>query len=324
MLNEQNYKFHFESGIPAGTPGILFRIGSFSVYTYSITLLFGFLAAILTVVLFWQREKYKWEYLYSLILLTVPCSLIGARLWDLVEEAIYNPNYNWKRWYAIWEGGLSIQGGVILSVIVDLIYIYNKRHEVDIRKVVDIIIPTILIGQVIGRWGNYANHEIFGKVDWTGRSVEIFGESFAQNFFINDAISDKYGVAGLYRYPLFLYEGIANFTGYLIIVWVINLMRLLKPGASASLYFIWYGLVRLSLEPLRESSFIIYQIAAGLFIALGALWLISFQFFPKVHYARRWEKYTFVYTMLHWDQYLEHVKATTFIGKRKVERLAYV
>nr|WP_307927246.1 prolipoprotein diacylglyceryl transferase family protein [Mycoplasmopsis bovis] len=85
-------------------------------------------------------------------------AILGARIWNEVDQAINNPNYNWRNWYKVWEGGLSIQGGVVLAVIVDLTYVYFKRDKIDIRKACDIIIPTILIGQVIGRWGNYANH----------------------------------------------------------------------------------------------------------------------------------------------------------------------
>lgn len=136
-----NYKYEL-SPIPANTHTPLFHIGNWPIQVYSLTMMLGMLASILTIVIFWQREKYKWEILLTLILITIPSAIIGARLWDLVQEAIYNPNYNWKNWYKIWEGGLSIQGGVVLAFVLDMIYVYTKRDLVDIRKVASIIIPT--------------------------------------------------------------------------------------------------------------------------------------------------------------------------------------
>ncbi len=179
-------------------------------------------------------------------------AILGARIWNEVDQAINNPNYNWRNWYKVWEGGLSIQGGVVLAVIVDLTYVYFKRDKIDIRKTCDIIIPTILIGQVIGRWGNYANHEVYGRIDYSGASSLIFGKAFAENMFLKDENGTGY------RYPLFLYESIINLFAYIILVWVINQMSLLKPGATAPLYFVWYGLVRIAMEPLRDYRQAIY------------------------------------------------------------------
>ncbi|QSF13449.1 prolipoprotein diacylglyceryl transferase [Mycoplasma sp. Mirounga ES2805-ORL] len=303
-------------GIKANTPGILFTVPIFKwnyeFHTYSLTLTMGILASILTIVIFWQREKYKWEYLMTLILLTIPFSLIGARLWDLVEEA-QKPEFNMARdWYKIWEGGLSIQGGVVLASIVDFTYIYSKRNELDIRKVASIIIPTILIGQVIGRWGNYANHELYGKVDWDGSSVTWLGDKIADNMFIADKISESWGEPGLYRYPLFLYEGIANLIGYLILVWIINNFGLLKPGGTGALYFVWYGTVRAAMEPLRETSYQMYTIASYIFVAIGALAFIYLQFFSKVHYVREWRKWRYVYDYAHPEEYKAYVEKTKF------------
>ncbi|UUM19133.1 prolipoprotein diacylglyceryl transferase [Mycoplasma sp. 1018B] len=306
-----------------GEGGILLEIGSFSLRTYSLTLFLGILASIFTISIFWKRQNYKFEYLSTLILITIPTAIIGARLWDLVEEAI-NPqsNFDFSRWYAIWEGGLSIQGGVVLAFLCDFIYVYTKRDVIDIRKTASMIIPTILIGQVIGRWGNYANHELYGKVDWDGSSVLIFGKNFAQNLFISDAVSDSLNVSALYRYPLFLYESLANLVGYLIIVWVINWLGLLKPGSSAGLYFIWYGLVRMAMEPLRENSFNIYVFASIGFVIAGLIALIYFEFISKVHYLKIRKKYYFDYVYAHKQIYVDHINKTRFFKtKRTKEKL---
>ncbi|WP_338822746.1 prolipoprotein diacylglyceryl transferase [Mycoplasmopsis felifaucium] len=282
---------------------VMFYIGKLPVHTYSLTLMLGIIASILTIAFFWKRARYKWDILLTLIVITIPTAIIGARLWDLVEET-KNPNFNWADWYKIWQGGLSIQGGVVCAFICDFIYVYTKRDQVDIRKVADIIIPTILIGQVIGRWGNYANHELYGKIDYDGGAVLIFGKTFASNMFISDAN----GIG--YRYPLFLYEGLANLFGYIVLVWIINTMSLLKPGSTASWYFIWYGLVRLAMEPLRQNSYQMYVVASYLFIFAGALAFLFFQFFNPTHYVSEWRKYRFVYQYAHPDLYIQWLEKT--------------
>ncbi|WP_027120834.1 prolipoprotein diacylglyceryl transferase [Mycoplasmopsis lipofaciens] len=300
--------------IQANTPGILFEIGSYKLHVYSLTMMFGILASILTICIFWYREKWKWEYLMTLILLTIPFALLGARLWDLVEEYLYKRDtFDFSRWYAIWDGGLSIQGGVVLAFIVDISYIYSKRSEIDIRKVASIIIPTILIGQVIGRWGNYANHELYGKIDYDGHSVKIFGHTFAQHMFL----ADDAAPGGAFRYPLFLYEGLANLVGYIILVWIINQFGLLKPGSSAALYFVWYGVVRLALEPLRENAYALYTVTSVVFIVIGTLVFIYFQFLNQVHYIREWRHGRYVYEYAHSEDYNKWVEKTRIFKSRR-------
>lgn len=226
------------------------------------------------------------EVLYGLILITIPMGIIGSRLGFVFEELIYDSEpFKGSAWYAIWDGGLSIQGGVFFTIIADMTYAYTKRHLVDIRKATSIIIPTILVGQFVGRFGNYGNHEVYGKIDWTGASSIIFGKSFADNMYIADAYTDSLGLEGAYRYPLFLYEGLANLVGYLIIVWIFNLFWTFKPGATAGLYLLWYGVVRLALEPLRQESYLFYSIVALLFALSGSFIFIYFAFWSRVKYV---------------------------------------
>ncbi|WP_029513238.1 prolipoprotein diacylglyceryl transferase [Mycoplasmopsis primatum] len=306
-----------DAGKTANTASVLFNIGSFPVHTYSLTMMLGMVAAILTIVIFWRRARYPWEILLTLIFLTIPSAILGARLWNVVDQSINNPNYNWRNWYKVWEGGLSIQGGVIFAMIADFTYGYFIRDRIDIRKAADFIIPAVLIGQVIGRWGNYANHEVYGRIDWDGSSSLIFGKTFAANMFIKDTEGTGY------RYPLFLYEGIINFIAYILLVWVVNRFGLLKPGASASLYFVWYGLVRIAMEPLRAYRQQMYIIAAYIFFAIGSLGLLFFQFFNPLHYLREWRKNRFIYQYAHPEEYIAWIEKTRIKSKnaKAIERV---
>ncbi|WP_406614159.1 prolipoprotein diacylglyceryl transferase [Mycoplasma corogypsi] len=311
-----------ETAIAAGLGTDLFKIGNFEFRVYSFTMMLGFLCSILTIFYFWYRAGYKTETLLTLIIITIPSSIMGARLGFLAERIIADGSLP-ARWWAIWEGGLSIQGGVLLALICDLIYGYVKRNEIDVRLAASLIIPTVLIGQVAGRWGNFANHEVYGKIDWSGQSVLIFGKAFASQMYISDATSNAYGLVGAYRYPLFLYEGIANLLGYLIIVWVLNFFGLTKPGTTAGLYLVWYGTVRLAMEPLREESYVFYTVLSAMFVAIGFIAFVYYQFFGAVKYIRFKEKYYYVYKYAQPEAYASHVNVTsiTYLYKKLYSKL---
>ncbi|QZE12084.1 prolipoprotein diacylglyceryl transferase [Mycoplasma sp. Ms02] len=316
----------------AFTPGEntpLFTIGSYSAHVYSFMIMFGILASVLTIAFFWMREKYKIETLLTLVIITIPMSFIGARLGYVIEALIYQENpFQNSAWWKVWEGGLSIQGGIIVAFIADMLYVYYKRKEIDMRKAMSFIIPTILIGQVIGRWGNYANHEVYGQIDWTGKSVLIFGKNFASNMFITDSYSKAIlnSDEGAYRVPLFLYESLLNLVGYLIIVWVFNLFGIFKPGSTSGLYFFFYGIVRIVMEPMRQESFGLYTYTAAIFIIFGALLFIYFQFLSRVLYKKEWKKYYYTYTMINQEQYNLWVDKTCLVTmlKRKFKKVKNV
>ncbi|TDV24092.1 prolipoprotein diacylglyceryl transferase [Mycoplasmopsis mustelae] len=301
----------YREGVPAFP---LFKINSFEVQIYSLMIMLGYLASILTILFFWKREKLNMDKLYVLILITIPMGILGSRFGYMVEQWIYAPiPFRGSAWWKIWEGGLSIQGGLILTIIVDLWYVYTQRKHLDIRKAASIIIPTILIGQFVGRWGNYANHEVYGKIDWSGNSVLVFGQSFASNMYISDALTDQLGLAGAYRYPLFLYEGLANLIGYILIVWVVNYFGIFKPGTSVGLYLLWYGLLRMAMEPLREEAYGLYQYVALGFVLVGALLFVYYQFWNKVKYNVTIKHKVFkFYSYADEDSYLKYVAATSF------------
>lgn len=251
-------------GFQQGEATYLF--GTFSLYPFAIFL--GILASIFTVAFFWWKNKYQWDILLSLIIITVPTSIIGARLFYIFERLIYEPTnpFPGSHWWAIWEGGLSIQGGVVVSMVCDLIYLSFKKDVIDRRNVFGIILPSVLIGQAIGRWGNFTNHEVYGRAV-EGNSLNWLGETIKYNMFIN----------GEYRAPLFLYESIGNLLAYLLIVWVILFFNWTKPGTTGALYLIWYGILRVSMEPLREESYLYYSIIAIISIVVGVFLCIYFE-----------------------------------------------
>ena len=270
-------------GFKEGDATYLF--GTFSLYPFAIFM--GILAAIFTITYFWKKNSYQWDILLTLIIITIPSSIIGARLLFIIERLMYNWDdpFPGSAWYAIWEGGLSIQGGVFLAAVLDLAYLSFKKEIIDRRNVFGIILPTVLIGQAIGRWGNFANHEVFGKVI-DGDSLNWLGDAIKYNMLIN----------GDFRVPLFFYESLVNLIGYIIIVWVIINLNLTKPGTPGALYLIWYGVTRVAMEPLREESYLFYTIIAVLSIILGLILTVWFEWTGLAIYEKsKVGKYSFEY-----------------------------
>lgn len=240
---------------------------------YPLTIMIGMLLAILTVAYFWRKEKYPIELLLKIIIITIPSSIIGARVFFIFERLIYNPTdpFPNSAWYAIWNGGLSIQGGVIFPAILNLLFIRKHRDILDIRKTFGIILPTVLIGQAVGRWGNFANHEVYGRVveQW---EISWLGPIISSHMNISSSV----GEAPLFRAPLFFYESISSLVGYILIVWVVLNFGWTKPGTPGALYLIWYGVTRVSMEHLRDESYFFYTALSIVSIILGLLLMLYF------------------------------------------------
>lgn len=275
--------------------------------TYPIMVFLGFVMAFLTVAYFWRRQKYPWEQLQILLIIIVPTALFGARAWYILfpPEGVRT---SWNDFFRF--EGLAIQGGVMMAALSGSLYILIfQRHVIDFRTGFGMIIPSVILGQAIGRWGNFHNHEVFGAP--IGQTISMYDSGVE---LINDQIyitsSDllaKLGGSSLdwltfikphmlievngqiaYRQPFFFYESMLNLFGYLVMIWFLFRKNYFKPGTTGAIYFIWYGIVRFIMEPLRDPSDImksgganLSQIFSALWITFGVLVLIWFQVFTK-------------------------------------------
>lgn len=191
----------------------------------------------------------------TLVLVAFPAGILGGRIWYVVG--------NWERefagrdWYTvfeIWNGGLTILGGAAAGIIAGYIFLRLRRRYVDPRWAVDLIVPTILIAQFIGRWGNFFNCEVYGQV------TDVANWSFLPNWLLEQMHVSNSGTLlepGQIFVPLFLVEGVLNLIGYFIIAKGLPTLfkKRLVPGDLGAAYFIWYGLIRMILEPMRDGNF---------------------------------------------------------------------
>ncbi len=238
----------------------------------------GILISFLTVAWFWKRQKYSWQILQILVIIIVPTSIVGARLWYLIASG---DKANWAEFYKF--QGLSIHGGVLFSTAAAIWFLSYRKTSVDMRTAIGIILPSILIGQAIGRFGNMDNHEVYGKVVDDASSLDWMGP-MKKYMYIREADN----LPADWRTPLFFYESMSSLFGYIVIIWVLLNYNLVKPGVTGALYLLWYGIVRVSMEPLRDpvdimtwGKFPVSMLLAGLSIALGLGLLIWWQGFTK-------------------------------------------
>jgi phosphatidylglycerol:prolipoprotein diacylglycerol transferase len=225
-------------GIPFENPLITF---------YAAFILSGALLAYqLSEYEFIKRGKKK-GFVEDVFLIAFPAGIVGARLW-----------YVWGQWdlefageplwkiFAVWEGGLAIMGGALGGALVGILYVYFKRKDIRIVETVDWVIPTILVAQAIGRWGNFFNQEVYGAVS-----------DVNQWMWLPTFIREQMTIFGEFRTPLFLIESFINLTGYFVLRWGVGvgLKRFIKPGDIALGYLVWYGLTRGIMEPLRDPTY---------------------------------------------------------------------
>ena len=182
------------------------------------------------------------------------------------------------------NGGLAIQGGALLGMVSGILFAVKFRKYINIRWLVDVCIPTILIAQAVGRWGNFFNQEVYGAT----ASVDAW-------WFLPKMIRENMVIAGSFRIPLFFIESLINICGYFIIRYPIGkcLKKHLKQGDQAFMYVLWYGLVRVSLEPLRDGftlnlghseafGYLQSWITAFVMVAVGILGMVGLRVFEYI------------------------------------------
>lgn len=227
-------------------------------------------------------QKYKKHGLIdTLFIVAFLFGVLGARLWYCIvlEPDFYFNNPNVPTFYFLYgivDGGLAIQGGALLGIIAGVSFVLIFRKYMDLRFVMDVAIPTILIAQVMGRWGNFFNQEVYGAVT-SAKSLWFVPTIVRENMFID----------GEYRIPLFFIEGLINLGGYFFIRYLLGKVCNFHIGLgyqSAS-YLIWYGLVRVALEKLRDSEFEYNNSWIVGFVMMG-IGVVLLGTFYLIHYFR--------------------------------------
>lgn len=232
-----------------------FSLGAIKIYYYSICILIGISIGIFLLFKESKKQKIDQDKLGDLLFYTILFGILGARIYYVIFNLSYYLS-NPLEILAIWHGGLAIHGGIIAGLIT-LIYL-TKEYKLNTLKIIDMSVPSLIIAQSIGRWGNFFNVEAYGKV------VTL---SHLKSQHIPNFIIDRMKIDGSYHQPTFLYESILCFIGFIILM-ILKNNKSLKITNLTSFYLIWYGLIRLVIEYYRTDSLMLGPIKIAMLISI--------------------------------------------------------
>ncbi len=213
-----------------------FSIGSLEIKWYGVIIALGVLLAVLYVMRRVKEFGLTEDDIVNILLIGLPCAIIGARAYYVLLEPdlFFGPENNWYDCINLRDGGLAIYGGVIGAAIATLLYTGKKRRA-KLLPLLDLIALGLLIGQLVGRWGNFFNREAHGGVTDCLLRMELYEDGMWQAF-----------------HPTFLYESVWNLIG-LIGLHIFSKHRRFD-GEVVLGYVAWYGLGRTWIEGLRTDS----------------------------------------------------------------------
>lgn len=242
---------------------IFIKIGSIRIYWYSVILILAFALGGLLALKESKKKGIPVDTMVDYFFYLVPIALIGARIYYVIFNFSYYQN-NLIEILKVWQGGLAIHGGVIAGGIYT--YYYTKKKGIYFLKLTDIIVVSLILGQAIGRWGNFFNGEAYGP------SISLQG---LKDLHIPNFIIEGMHIDGSYYQPTFLYESIWCLIGF-VILYLIRKLKTTKKGETTSFYLIWYGIGRFMIESLRQDSLMfmnirVAQIISILMIVIGII-----------------------------------------------------
>ena len=244
---------------------IAFSVFGWDVHWYGVIIACGFLLAV--AYCYWRAPRLgvDQEKLIDMLFFAVPLCIIGARAYYV----IFNPavcfnadgSFSLYNTIAIWDGGLAIYGAIIMAILT--VAVYCKVRRQNFWDYTDIGCFGVLIGQLVGRWGNFVNVEAFGGVTdlpWRMCSPSI-ADYLLQHGLVDEAAYQQVLDGTLGVHPTFFYESMWNLLGFILLVLIARKGRKFNGQLFLS-YVVWYGVGRAVIEGLRTDS--LYFFGTGL------------------------------------------------------------
>ena len=234
---------------------ILFEFGPIEIRWYAFFIL---IAVIIGISLFMKEGKrfnISSDFLFNLAFWVIVFGILGARLYYVI--------FNWSEYssdllsiFKIWNGGLAIHGGIIAGFIT--MFVYCKKYNVSVFKISDMAVVPVILGQAIGRWGNFFNGEAHGAVTTLAHLKELN---------IPDFIINGMQIGGLYYHPTFFYESIWCIIGFIILL-ILRRFKYVKVGQLTCVYLMWYSVGRFFIESMRTDSLMLGGFKAAQIVSL--------------------------------------------------------
>lgn len=250
---------------------VFIEIGPISIYWYGVIIAFGAFLGLFIATKEADRLKLKEDLLIDLVVFAIPISILFARMYYVIFEWERYANGPWWSIFAVWEGGLAIHGALIGAVLIAIVF--ARVRKISFWNLADVAAPGLIIGQAIGRWGNFMNQEAHG-----GPISEATYNSFHQ--YLPDFIMNQMCIDGIMYHPTFLYESFWN----ILVLVLLLILRKYNPlrGEVFLTYVLSYSVGRFFIEGLRTDSLYVFgEIrTAQLFsilLVIGAIAMIIFR-----------------------------------------------
>ena len=229
---------------------IAFSLFGIDVNWYGLIITCGMILAVLYALWHAKHEGVKSDHIIDLALALIFCGVIGARLYYVIMEFdqylvsggtfLQNLGGTLYNCIAIWNGGLAIYGGIIAGFLAALVAARVKR--IPFPVIADIAGPAVMVGQIIGRWGNFVNVEAYGAETTLPWRMGVL-------YSFNDGVSF---VSEKFVHPTFIYESLWNLLGLILITYFYRKKKF--HGQMFLSYMTWYGFGRMLIEGLRADS----------------------------------------------------------------------
>ncbi|MFC0273943.1 prolipoprotein diacylglyceryl transferase [Metabacillus herbersteinensis] len=224
---------------------VAISLGPIRIYWYGVIIMTGAIIGLLIATKESERRSLPKDTFVDLVLFAVPIAIVFARAYYVI--------FKWKYYsahpdeiFAIWEGGLAMHG-VLLGTVLTFI-VFSKIRDISFWKLVDILAPSLILGQAIGRWGNFINQEAHGGP---------VSREFLERLYLPDFIINQMYIEGTYYHPTFLYESVWNFCGFVFLMFLRKMN--LRRGELFLTYIIYYSIGRFFIEGMRTDSLMLTE-----------------------------------------------------------------
>jgi len=223
---------------------------------YGILISLGLLLGVLVALKECKRVGFKEDNLLDFLLYAIPSAIVGARAYYVIFSwDYYSKNIN--EIINIRNGGLAIHGALIAGVIVGVLFcrgvivgvLFCRKRKINVLLLLDIVMPSVALGQAIGRWGNFMNQEAFGGPTTLPWGIMVKGQKV---------------------HPTFLYESIINFSIFIFLIWF-RKNKKTTDGQVLGLYLILYSVGRFVVEGMRTDSLMFLGMRVAQLISLGLI-----------------------------------------------------
>lgn len=265
---------------------ILLQIGPIALRWYGLLIMGGALLGAYVATFEAKRRKLNEDHVWNALLWALILGFLGARLYHVLSTpagssglsyyfsekpfdilTLFGFSFPFPTALMIWRGGIGIFGGLAGGVLGLLIY--ARRNKVNFLQLLDVFTPGMLLGQAIGRWGNYFNQELYGPPTTLPWGIKITNPLQRIPPY-NDLAT--YPLETTTFHPVFFYESLWNFIGLGLVLWLGRKWAdKLRPGDVASFYLIWYPVGRFLVESLRPDAWTMSGIPTAQLVSIALL-----------------------------------------------------